>query len=105
MILNILQSVLAFILVLAPLIFFHELGHFLAAKAFKIGCPVFSLGFGPRMFGFRRRETDYRVSWVPLGGYVRMAGDEAERTALVELILHATQDDVLLHQRRGAGAV
>jgi len=77
-ILNILQAVFAFILVLAPLIFFHELGHFLAAKAFKIGCPVFSLGFGPRMFGFKRKETDYRVSWVPLGGYVRMAGDEAD---------------------------
>jgi regulator of sigma E protease len=73
-----LQAVVAFILVLGPLIFFHELGHFLAAKMLKIGCPVFSLGFGPRMVGFRRKETDYRVSWVPLGGYVRLAGDEAD---------------------------
>jgi len=77
-IVNFLASVVAFILVLAPLVFFHELGHFLAAKAFRIGVPVFSLGFGPRIWGFHRAETDYRLSLVPLGGYVRLAGDEAD---------------------------
>jgi len=77
-ILNFLQIVLSFILVLAPLVFIHEFGHFLAAKAFRIGVPVFSLGFGPRLWGFRRAETDYRLSLVPLGGYVRLAGDEAD---------------------------
>ncbi|NIM01083.1 MAG: RIP metalloprotease RseP [Acidobacteria bacterium] len=75
---NFLQTVFAFILVLAPLVFIHELGHFLAAKAFRIGVPVFSLGFGPRLWGFKRAETDYRLSLVPLGGYVRLAGDEAD---------------------------
>ena len=74
----VLQFIVAFILVLAPLVFFHELGHFLAAKLFRIGVPVFSLGFGPRLFGFRRAETDYRVSLIPLGGYVRLTGDEAD---------------------------
>lgn len=69
---------LAFLLALGPLVFIHELGHFLAAKGFGIGVPVFSLGFGPRLFGFRRRETDYRVSAIPLGGYVRLAGDESD---------------------------
>jgi regulator of sigma E protease len=78
LILGFLQAVFAFILVLAPLVFIHEFGHFLAAKGFRIGVPVFSLGFGPRLFGFRRAETDYRVSAVPLGGYVRLAGDEAD---------------------------
>ena len=78
MIVRFLQAVVAFLLVLAPLVFFHELGHFLVAKALRIGVPVFSLGFGPRLFGFRRRETDYRVSLVPLGGYVRLAGDESD---------------------------
>lgn len=78
MIVAILQPILAFILVLAPLVFFHELGHFLAAKSFGVKVPVFSLGFGPRLFGFRRAETDYRVSLIPLGGYVRMAGDESD---------------------------
>ena len=80
MIVNILQGILALILVLAPLVFIHELGHFLAAKLLRIGVPVFSLGFGPRLFGFRRAETDYRLSLVPLGGYVRLAGDEADET-------------------------
>lgn len=68
----------AFVLVLAPLVFFHELGHFLLAKLFRIGAPVFSIGFGPRLFGWRRGGTDYRVSLVPLGGYVRLAGDESD---------------------------
>jgi regulator of sigma E protease len=75
---TLLEYVFAFILVLAPLVFIHELGHFLAAKAFRVGVSVFSLGFGPRLAGFRRRETDYRVSLIPLGGYVRMIGDEAD---------------------------
>jgi regulator of sigma E protease len=72
------QTVLSYIGVLGILVFVHEFGHFIVAKAFKIGVPVFSLGFGPRLWGFRRRETDYRLSAVPLGGYVRMAGDEAD---------------------------
>lgn len=56
-------------------IFVHELGHFLAAKKVGVRVEVFSLGFGPRLFGFRRGPTDYRVSVVPIGGYVKMAGD------------------------------
>src|SRR5689334_14822944 len=57
------------------LIFIHELGHFLAARAFKVRVETFSLGFGPRVAGFRRGQTDYRLSLVPLGGYVKMAGE------------------------------
>jgi regulator of sigma E protease len=72
------QTALSFIVVLGILVFVHEFGHFIVAKAFGIGVPVFSLGFGPRLIGFRRKETDYRVSAVPLGGYVRLAGDEAD---------------------------
>ena len=75
---ELLQFVLAFVLVLAPLVFIHELGHFLAAKLLRVGVPVFSLGFGPRLLGFRRGGTDYRLSLVPLGGYVRLAGDESD---------------------------
>jgi regulator of sigma E protease len=73
-----LEVAASFILVLGILVFAHEFGHFIVAKAFKIGVPVFSLGFGPRLFGFRRSGTDYRVSAVPLGGYVRLKGDEAD---------------------------
>jgi regulator of sigma E protease len=72
------QTVLSFLLVLGILVFVHEFGHFIVAKAFKIAVPTFSLGFGPRIAGFRRKETEYRISAIPLGGYVRLAGDEAD---------------------------
>ena len=68
-------NILGIIIVLGVLIFFHELGHFVAAKLVGVKVLVFSLGFGPRLFGFRRRDTDYRLSLIPLGGYVRMLGD------------------------------
>ncbi len=68
----------AFLLVLGPLIVIHEFGHFIAAKSFGIGVPVFSIGLGPRLFGVRRGGTDYRISAIPLGGYVRLHGDEAD---------------------------
>lgn len=68
-------SFLAIVLVLGGLIFFHELGHFLAAKSFRVGVKTFSLGFGPRLFGFRRGTTDYQVAAFPLGGFVSMVGE------------------------------
>ncbi|MBV9497269.1 MAG: RIP metalloprotease RseP [Acidobacteria bacterium] len=71
-------QLLGLLLALGPLIFFHESGHFLMAKLFRVRVLVFSLGFGKRIFGFRRNGTDYRVSIIPLGGYVRMAGDMPE---------------------------
>jgi regulator of sigma E protease len=67
-------TVLATVVVLGVLIFVHELGHFLAAKAVDIEVQRFSLGLGPKMFGFRKGETEYVISWFPLGGYVKMAG-------------------------------
>ncbi len=59
-------------------IFVHELGHFLVAKRVGIRVETFSLGFGPRLLGFRRGDTDYRVSMIPLGGYVKMAGENPD---------------------------
>jgi regulator of sigma E protease len=61
--------------VLGIIIVIHELGHFIVAKLFKIKVETFSVGFGPRLFGIRRGETDYRISGFPLGGYVKMAGE------------------------------
>src|SRR4051795_2513944 len=78
MVQNIPSNLLAFIIVLGTLIFFHESGHFLVAKLFRVRVLVFSFGFGKRLFGFKAGDTDYRVSLVPLGGYVRMAGDNPE---------------------------
>jgi regulator of sigma E protease len=72
------SSILGIVIVLGVLIFVHEGGHFLMAKLFRVRVLVFSLGFGKRLLGFRRGGTDYRVSLIPLGGYVRMAGDTPE---------------------------
>src|SRR5216117_3568394 len=75
---NIPTNLIAFIIVLGFLIFAHEAGHFFVAKLFRVRVLVFSFGFCKRLFGLRRGPTDYRVSLVPLGGYVRMAGDTPE---------------------------
>lgn len=72
------DSILIFIIVLGVLIFFHELGHFLVARLFGVGVERFSLGFGPRLFGKTVGRTDYRVSLIPLGGYVKMVGEEPD---------------------------
>jgi regulator of sigma E protease len=69
-------SIFAFIIVLGILIFFHELGHFLVARFFGVGVEKFSLGFGPRIIGKKIGITDYRISAIPLGGYVKMVGEE-----------------------------
>jgi regulator of sigma E protease len=75
---TVVRNLFSFVLVLGFLIFAHEAGHFLFAKLFRVRVLVFSFGFGKRLFGFRHRDTDYRVSLIPLGGYVRMAGDTPE---------------------------
>lgn len=72
------NSALAFLVVLGILIFFHEFGHFLVARLFGVGVEKFSLGFGPRLFGRRIGLTDYRLSLIPLGGYVKMVGEEPD---------------------------
>jgi len=74
--LDYLFNIAIFIVVLGELVFFHEMGHFLAAKACGIYCERFSLGMPPRLFGFRFGETDYCVGLLPIGGYVKMAGQE-----------------------------
>jgi len=63
------------LIVLGLIIVIHEFGHFAVAKLFKIRVETFSVGFGPRLIGFRRGETDYRISALPLGGYVKMSGE------------------------------
>ncbi len=70
-----LYYILPFIFVLGILIFFHELGHFLVAKYFGVEVLKFSLGFGPKLVGKKWGETEYLVSLVPLGGYVKMLGE------------------------------
>src|SRR3954465_2096866 len=74
------------IILISSLIFVHELGHFLFAKAFGVKVITFSLGFGPKVLKLRGRETEYCVSLLPLGGYVRM--------------LEASKGDVVLPEDR-----
>src|SRR5579875_2379039 len=75
---------LAPILVFGLVVFVHELGHFLAAKAFGVYAPRFSIGFGPAVFRRRFGETEYRVGVLPLGGYVRMASRMDETASALE---------------------
>jgi regulator of sigma E protease len=78
-----LTYILSALVALGILIFVHELGHFLVAKALGVGVERFSLGFGPRIWSMRRGETEYCVSTVPLGGYVKMVGEEAHGEDLI----------------------
>ena len=71
-------NIIAFAIVLGVLIFVHELGHFLTARFFGVGVERFSLGFGPKIFGKIVGRTDYRLSAIPLGGYVKMVGEEPD---------------------------
>jgi len=71
-----LEKIGIFVLFLAPLVFFHELGHFLFARLFGVRVEVFSLGFGPKILKFVKNHTQYAISLIPLGGYVKMFGDD-----------------------------
>jgi regulator of sigma E protease len=70
-------TILAFIIVFGILVFVHEFGHFFMAKLVGINVETFSFGYGKRLFGFKAKGTDYRVSLIPMGGYVKFAGEEA----------------------------
>jgi regulator of sigma E protease len=75
-------TIVATIFVLGILIFFHELGHFVVAKRSGIRVERFSLGFPPKMIGKKIGDTEYCISWIPLGGYVKMAGEDPYETNL-----------------------
>jgi regulator of sigma E protease len=78
---DLLSNTLAFIFALGVIIFVHEAGHLIVAKMFDTRILTFSLGFGKRLWGFQRGETDYRVSLVPLGGYVALGGENPEEVS------------------------
>lgn len=72
------MSIVAFIVILCAMVVIHEFGHFIVAKMLGIPAEVFSVGFGPKLFGFKLGETDFRFSAIPLGGYVRFKGENLE---------------------------
>jgi regulator of sigma E protease len=73
---SILGTIIAFVIVFGVLVFVHEFGHFFMAKLVGVHVEVFSFGYGKRLFGFKKGGTDYRVSLVPMGGYVRFIGED-----------------------------
>jgi len=76
-------TIVAFALVITVLVFVHELGHFLAARWFGVPVEVFSVGFGPKVVSIRRSGIEYRLSAIPLGGFVKMAGATPSRGEIV----------------------
>src|ERR1700712_654356 len=72
---DLLPTVIELLIVLGVMVLVHEFGHFAAAKLCGVRVETFSIGFGTRLFGMRHGGTDYRISILPLGGYVKMAGD------------------------------
>jgi len=72
----IVENILWLLVLIGVMILIHELGHYMVARWFDVRVESFSFGFGPRLFGFRRGETDFRVSAIPFGGYVKMAGEQ-----------------------------
>lgn len=76
------MSVVLFLVILAALVFFHELGHFIAAKLSNIRVDEFALGFPPRLFSFRYGETIYAINLIPFGGYVKIFGENPDEESL-----------------------
>ena len=73
-----LLTIVSFIVVLSVLVFVHELGHYLAARHVGVRVQRFSIGFPPRMVGKQIGETEYMISWLPLGGYVKLEGQNLD---------------------------
>ncbi len=71
------MTIIAFLIMLGVLITIHELGHFLFAKMFKVKVETFSIGFGPPIFRWKGKETEYQIALIPLGGYVKMYGEDS----------------------------
>jgi regulator of sigma E protease len=74
-----LVSIVAFVILVGLMVIVHEFGHFAVAKLFKVRVEAFSFGFGPRLFGIKYGETDYKVCLLPLGGYVKMTGETPDQ--------------------------
>ncbi len=74
----ILTTIILFLLILGVIVFFHEFGHFFMAKLYGVKVDEFGLGFPPKIYGVKKGETEYSLNWVPLGGFVKIHGEEGE---------------------------
>lgn len=75
---NFMHSLMAFVIILVPLVVFHEFGHFFFARLFGVKAEIFSVGFGPRLWSKQWGETEFRLSAIPLGGYVKLLGEDRD---------------------------
>ena len=89
---NTLITILSFAFVLGVLVFVHELGHFLAAKRVGIRVLKFQLGFNPTILSVKRGDTEYGLGALPLGGYVKMAGDNPDEARTVRRLLKSIRE-------------
>jgi len=102
---NVLGTILAFTIVFGILVFVHEFGHFFMAKLVGVRVEVFSFGYGKRLFGVKRGETDYRISLLPLGGYVKLLGEgmfEKDRPLAPDDMMAKTRGQRLLIMAMGS---
>ena len=91
---TVLSYLLPFLFVLTIVVFFHELGHFLVARWCGVAVKTFSIGFGPEIVGFNDRHgTRWRLSWIPLGGYVKFIDDENAASAGQRPLEGMTEED------------
>jgi regulator of sigma E protease len=93
------NTILGIVLVLGVMILVHEWGHFIVARLFGVRVDVFSIGFGPRLFGWKRGTTDYRLSALPFGGYVRMAGQDLSEVDSGDVAPTGSQDELMSKPR------
>jgi regulator of sigma E protease len=93
------NTLLGVVLVLGVMILVHEWGHFIVARFFGVRVDVFSIGFGPRLFGWKRGATDYRVSALPFGGYVRMAGQDLSEVDSSNVVPTGAPDELMSKPR------
>src|SRR6266478_762302 len=89
----------AFLFVITLVVFFHELGHFLVARYFGVTVEIFSIGFGGEIFGWTdKHSTRWKISWLPIGGYVKFAGD-ADAASRPD---HDATETMTVEERKGA---
>jgi regulator of sigma E protease len=93
------NTILGIVLVLGVMILVHEWGHFVLARLFGVRVDVFSIGFGPRLFGWKRGATDYRLSALPFGGYVRMAGQDLSEVDSSDVAPTGAPDELMSKPR------
>jgi len=93
------NTAIGIVLVLGVIILVHEWGHFIIARLFGVRVDVFSIGFGPRLFGFKWGATDWRISAVPLGGYVRMAGQDITDVDSSDQVPTGSPDELMSKKR------